>query len=311
MLRTTLFLILLSTVLSLRLPAQVLDSSSVAGVVFLDSITVTAVRSGWDLDAFIERVKNDQSLYGAFRNLRGMSYGFDYEVTAQGRKGKKLATASGKAIQQWDGHCRTMHNQEEHITGPWLEPSGEYTHFSASMFDRLFLTHGRVCAGQNTSPARSVESNHGREKYINLLKRILFNPGSGEDIPFLGHEFELFDVKKSTIYQHSISQIDYHGAPVFVVRSILSENINPREKKKNIIRELVSYLRVDDGQVIHRAYHLVNHSLILDCDVNISFTVAQHQTKYFVQSCYLDGYWNFPGKKWEKASFNIQIKPQP
>ncbi len=290
----------------------VVDSSSIAGVVFLDSITVTAVRAGWNLDEFILKIKKDESLYEAFRNLRKMNYTFEYQISANRRKGKNAASYVGQFIQNWDGRCRSMYIKSEETKGPWLEPNGDYSFFSATMADRLFLTHGQVCDQVNTSLSdRKSSSSSGREKYVNLLKHILFNPGSGEDIPILGHEFELFDPSNSPYYTHSISQIEWSGQSVIIIHSVLNKGLKPHEERKNIVRELVSYMRKEDKQIIHRSYHLVNHSLILDCDVKISFDVRQHQSSYYVNKCQLEGYWNFPGKKWENASFNISINPQP
>lgn len=294
----------------LRLGAQHPDSSSIAGVVFLDSITVTAVRQGWDLNQFILKIKNDQTLYEAFRNLRTMSYQFDYNLSASRRQGKHLTNYSARAFQSWDGQCRTMSVLDEKISGPWKDRHGDYTYFSATLVDRLFLTHGRICTDRTSSPPPITTNLSGREKYINLLKKILFNPGSGEDIPILGREFELFDISKSAYYEHSIRQIELSGQTVLVIRSVLKKGLKPHQENKNIVRELVSYMLKNDNQIIYRTYHLINHSIVLDCDVNIAFEVGQNGEKYFVKQCHLQGYWNFPGKKWEKVTFNIAINPQ-
>lgn len=305
-------LVWLSLSVSLCRAQAGVDSSSIAGVVFLDSITVTAIRAGWDLNEFILKIKQDQSLYVAFRNLRKMNYSFEYQISANRRKGKNAASFTAQFLQIWDGRCRSMVLKNEETTGPWLEPNGDYAFFSAKLADRLFLTHGQICDQANRSISeQKVSSANGKEKYINLLKRILFNPGNGDDIPLLGHEFELFDPNNSPFYTHSISQIEKSGQPIILIHSTLKKDLKPHEERKNIVRELVSYMRKEDNQIIHRSYHLVNRSFILDCDVTISFDVLEYQSKYYVHKCQLLGYWNIPGKKWENVSFNISIYPQP
>jgi len=104
-----LFLIFLTTY-SLLSSAQIKDSSygGLGGVIYLDSFIVTASKNGFNVDDFIELVKNDKSFFKAFKNLRTCNYHSENEIQFFDKKGNQKANYYSQSNQLAIHKCRSM-----------------------------------------------------------------------------------------------------------------------------------------------------------------------------------------------------------
>ena len=58
----------------------------------MDEVVVRASESGWDIGAFIQRVKNDTTFYKAFKSLRVIPYSAINDIKILNKKGEVIAT---------------------------------------------------------------------------------------------------------------------------------------------------------------------------------------------------------------------------
>ena len=67
--------------------------------VLLDSVTVTGVKDGFDVDEFIHYVKTDTTFYMAFKHLRYYTHHYESELNIFNKKGKTIGT-----LNRWGTH---------------------------------------------------------------------------------------------------------------------------------------------------------------------------------------------------------------
>ena len=67
--------------------------------VLLDSVTVTGVKDGFDVDEFIHYVKTDTTFYMAFKHLRYYKHKYESDLNIFNKKGKTIGT-----LKKWGTH---------------------------------------------------------------------------------------------------------------------------------------------------------------------------------------------------------------
>ena len=116
-------LIILFLLFSTRLLSGQTDSlyQYFGGVIYLDSLTVTASRSGFDVADFIDKVETDESFYQSFKNIRRLSYSSENQIFIKNDKNKLRADYYSKTRQISDGVCREMLVDTENVNGDFYK----------------------------------------------------------------------------------------------------------------------------------------------------------------------------------------------
>ncbi|MEO1628995.1 MAG: hypothetical protein AAFV25_27865, partial [Bacteroidota bacterium] len=166
-----------------------LDFGDFGGIVYLDSLVVSASRTGFQVDDFIQMVRKDESFFNAFHNLRGLSYQSTNDFVFFNKKGKQKAAYHSLIQQRSDGDCRRMKVLEETHSGNFFKSRGRYRYYTAKMFDRIFLTHGKICESQVVIPERPK----GIQKHVEELKKLIFQPGEPVDVPLISQKMVIFE----------------------------------------------------------------------------------------------------------------------
>ena len=74
--------------LSFTMSAQTDPYEGLMEAIWLDSMTITAKKMGFDVNNFIEMVREDTSFYQAFKNLRLISHNANHKQEFFNEKGK-------------------------------------------------------------------------------------------------------------------------------------------------------------------------------------------------------------------------------
>src|SRR5258705_9892322 len=146
-----------------------LDNARLSQMIQLSEVVV---RNKLDVDAFIQRVKNDSTFYKAFRNLRILSFTSMNDIRMKNKKGEVIASLQSKTRQHVAKGCRSMEVVNESTTGDFYEKNGDYNYYTAELYAGLFFTKSQVCGETNivAGHQRNVKSKKGIEKHKEQLK---------------------------------------------------------------------------------------------------------------------------------------------
>ena len=291
--------------------AQEIDDIDIYTVIYLDSLTVTAKRKGFDVDDFIDLVMEDKSFYKAFKNLRTTSYRFDAEMEMKDKKKRIKATYESKMVQESDGRCRTMEVISEKETGNFYKRKKKYRYYTAKLLDRLFYTHGKYCeenVSGETIPNATPYKSSKMEEYVSELKQLIFDPGEKINVPFIGKKTEIFDPKMIKYYDYSITSQQYvDGRDCYVFSVRIKPEYTTRKEDKTVIKFLETYFDKENFQVVARNYQLKYNHLAFDFDVTMKIQLEQIKGHYFPTLVQYDGNWDIPTRKPEIGQFEIRL----
>lgn len=271
------------------------------GVIYLDSMTVTASRSGFDVADFIEKVETDDSFYKSFQNIRRLSYSADNQIVIKDDKDKIRADYYSKTKQISDGNCREMTVHEEKINGDFYKKKEDYRYYTAKLFDRVFYTDGEVCEDEDTDG----ESPSGIEKHYQELKKLIFSPGQEANVPLIGKKTAIFTEEMRPYYNFSIQSKNYQdGTECYV----FTATARPEFKEdKTVIKYLETWFRKDDFQITARNYRLKYLSLPFDFEVEMKVKLTKVGQLFVPENIDYKGFFDIPFKKAEYGEFSVKL----
>lgn len=278
----------------------------ISAFIDLDSFVVTATRKGFDVDDFIELVRNDKSFFLAFHNLRFVDVAFENNIQLFDKKGKTKASYQSISKQTSDGRCREMQNFDEEVTGNYFKRKKKYRYYTATLYDRVFFTNGRVCEDPNATTWQEGKS--GIEKHISELKKLIFSPGEKADVPLIGNKTAIFEPKMRKYYNYSITSKPYlNGADCYVFTAKVKDEFQNKKEGKTIIKYLETYFEKETFQVLARNYQLAASTTFYDFNVTMRVKLTKVGDKYFPETVEYDGQWDIPLKKPEIATFTAKF----
>ena len=171
--------------------------------IWLDSMTITAKKMGFDVNNFIEMVREDTSFYQAFKNLRLIPHNANHKQEFFNEKGKMIDYYSAKTQLLPSGSCKEIKFITKEKSTTYSKKNGERKYLTAKLYERVFLPSGKICASTNTETTN--KKNEGIiDYYYGELKRFIFQPGEKANIPMIGNKTALFSEKMRKYYQYGI-----------------------------------------------------------------------------------------------------------
>jgi len=280
-----------------------------SGIVYLDSVVVSASRKGFDVKDFITMVVNDNSFYKAFKNLHFAEYDFDSDITFYSKNEKEKAKLKSLNHQFYKDNCRWMIIKKEFENKNIFTKKKKYKYYTAKLYDRLFFTKSKIC-NEDTSKILDInqKTNSKMEEYILELKKLVFSPGHRADIPFIGKKMEIFSPDMRKYYNFSIEHKLFNDTvECYVFSAELKQNLSNSKKNNAIVKELKTYFKKNDLQIIYRDYHLKYKTFAYSFDVKMKIEVKKINEKYFPININYDGTWHILFKKRETCKFNTHI----
>lgn len=278
----------------------------IAAIVELDSFVVTAVKQGFSVEDFVQLVREDESFYKAFRNIRLRAYESTNAIELFNKKGKSKASYHSKIRQNWEDECRTMDVLDENVKGNFYKRKKAYRYYTAKLYDRLFFTHGRICERKQASV--SAPSSSRMEKYVGELKKLIFQPGEYAEIPMIGKKTAIFSKKMLQYYDFSISSQRYDAEiDCYVFSAKVKPEYQTKQQNKTVIKELVTYFEKSNFQVVARNYQLKYSTIAYDFDVKMAIALKKIGADYLPEFIQYDGQWDIPAKSPEIAEFEIRF----
>lgn len=265
--------------------------------ILLDEVMIRAVHSGFDVQGFIRKVKEDTTFYKAFKTLRLMNYSMYNDIAIFDGDGERKASYNSMSRQQVRDHCRTMTVQQEKVDGDFFRRGRMFRYRTARLYAHLFFTEGRVCNEHNVVANTRY---NGTEKYEEQLRLLIFRPGQRiRGIPGIGEEMAIFDEPFFSKYKFRLSRQEYNGESCYVFTAI------PRDENKDevVINELKTWFRVSDFAIMARNYSLSYRTLLYDFDVVMKVKLRSVSGQRVPYEIDYNGNWHILTKSREIAKF--------
>jgi hypothetical protein len=284
--------------------AQITDTGSIfSAPIVMDSVLI---KSGFDINAFVRRVRTDSSFYKAFRSMHLFPYTARNQVYVKGSNRDTIASMISTTRQRINNKCRTNSILERSVTGNYCKKNGDNNYYTGALFDYLFFTTVPVCNEDDIVAGNLTRIGAGKmelQKY--RLKQLIFNPGAKiSGIPFMADHENIFDESESYKYNFNVSMTTYNGEACYVF------TITPRKgfERKVLYNNLVTWFRKSDYAILARDYLLSYHTLLYDFDVNMHVKTIPVNSKNCPSEVTYDGNWHIFTKKRERVSFTTTIE---
>ncbi len=279
------------------------DTASVFNLpIALDSFVV---HSGFDVKAFILRMKTDTTFYKAFKNMRFVPYDAINDIKVLDKNDKASASLYSKTRQVYEHKCRSTKVLEEKTTGDLYKRNGDYNYYTAELYAYLFFASKPVCNETDIVGVSMNTRGKGQmEKYKFELKQLIFNPGAAiKGVPFMGDRESIFDPDEAEKYDFRIAREDHEGQECYVFR------ITPKKgyEHKALYNELTTWFRQSDYSIIARDYSLSYSTLVYDFDVNMKVRTKTINGKLYPTRIAYNGNWHILTKKRERVRFIIEV----
>ncbi|MCW3124157.1 MAG: hypothetical protein JWQ38_3649, partial [Flavipsychrobacter sp.] len=196
--------------------AQQYDTASIFNFpIQLDSIVIS---SGFDIKAFIHRVKTDTTFYKAFKTLHFAPYAAVNDIAAYDEDGQITATLHSRTRQHINNHCRTTEVLEQKVTGDLYKRNSEHNYYTEALFDHVFIAKEPICNESDiVAGALEAQPKGQKEKSEYQLKKLMFNPGSKvSGVPFMGDRASIFDEGEVEKYDFKVTVDQYNGTPCYL-----------------------------------------------------------------------------------------------
>ncbi len=273
--------------------AQQYDTAGVFKLpVELDSFVL---KSGFDVNAFIRRVKTDTTFYKAFKSLHFVPYTASNYIQAFDKDHDPIASQQSETKQEVKDHCRITKLITERATGDFYKRNGDYNYYTAELFAHIFFAKEPVCNETDVvAGSLDVMQKGPMAKSEYELKQLIFNPGSKvSGVPFMASRASIFDEGEAEKYDFKITVESYNGQDCYVFR------ITPKNgyEHRTLYNELTTWFRKTDYSIVARNYSLSYSTLVYDFDVQMKVRTTQIGDKLYPTHIDYNGNWHVLTKK--------------
>ncbi len=295
--------VLIIALIPVRLYAQATDTSGLSGrMIELDSFVI---RSGFDVQAFIKRVRTDTTFYKSFKSLHLVPYKAIDDIKVLGKDGAIEASMHRVTQQEIHNRCRSMKVLEDNVTGRYYKRNGDYNYYTSKLFAHLFFTLEPKC-NENDIVSGSLDI-HGTgqlNKSEYELKQLIFNPGAKvSGVPLMGDRASIFDEGEAEKYDFKIRREDFNGVQCYMLQ------ITPKAgyERRVLYNELTTWFRITDYRIVARNYSLSYHTIVYDFDVTMKVRTCQVNGKLMPAFISYDGNWHVFTQKRERVKFTVDL----
>lgn len=285
--------------------------------VVLDSVMILAVRDGFSVEEFVHYVKTDTTFYQGFKNLRYYNHDFNSELSVLKKSGEPIGSLFRKGKYIVENERLVVQVDSAFDDGRIYNRKGAYRYYTPEFFDYVFFPEDTLDVTKHARKGDEEGSgeNEGNEKDA---KVIIFNPGSVEVESGSGSKKEklaVFDINMQQYYDYTISKETYQDSiECYEFTCRMKSDLEPKEQKEVLIRELVSYFDKKTFNVMYRKYVMSYRYWLIDLDVTVEVYMDYADGELIPAYIHYNGFWDIPFNKPEYADFklwseNFKVKP--
>lgn len=298
--------ILLIAVLAFSLSCFAQDTTGIEALGKETVLSEVVIRSGFDVNRFLQRIKNDTTFYKAFRTLHILGFTSFNDIKMRDADGNIKASLYSKTRQNRINGCRTMDVLEQRTTGDMYK-HGELNYYTAELYAGLFFTNGKVCGENNivAGKQRNVRNKSGIEKHKEQLKMLFFNPGQKiPGIPFIGDKIDIFDPSISKKYDFSIDMDEMNGQQCYLFKIIPKEDT---DRDDIVFDNITTWFNSRTMEIVARNYDLSYDTPVYDFNVHMEVRMTKFQGLLVPEILTYNGNWKVAFKKRERGLFTATL----
>lgn len=285
----------------MRVPAQ---PDSLPPGILLDEAVVVAQREGFDVAAFIARVRSDTTYQDAFLNLRRHPHRTEGELRVHGPRDRERAGFFRIAHLVREGGMAAQVIDSVREEGRLRKADGDHRYLTLRMFQSLFFPEGPRPVPVTVAEVHAARTGSSRfERYRADLKAFMFNPGEGVDVPIVGDKLALFDPAIARHYAMSIWSGERNGHDCWV----FSADVLPEVPRQTVvIRTMDTWFDKTTGQVIAREYRMTHAGMLMSFDITMVVDLAVQDGLLVPTHVRYDGDWDLPLQRRERVRFFLR-----
>ena len=271
----------------------------------LDEVVISAQAEGFDVDAFVRRVRTDSTFHKAFLNTRVHPHTVRSEARVRRKDERESATLHRRARLMRDEGKATLLIDSTAESGRLRDRKGRFRYLTIEMYDDVFFPKGTFAA-DNTVAGRTLDVARGSrlEKYKGELKKFMFDPGTEiASVPFIGHKLALFSPEMAPHYDFRIWADARGGRACWV----FSATAKPEHRDgKTVIKTMDTWFDQETNDVLARTYRIAHKAVFLDFDITISVRNVRIGDALVPVRVSYDGDWNIPFEQRELVRFWLE-----
>ena len=274
-------------------------------IIFLDDVVISEENNGFSVDDFIGYVKKDTTFYMGFKHLRFYSHNYSSELNIFDKKGKTIGTLKKVGTHYSDGNKAWIVNDTIIDNGKILKRNGEYKFYTPEAFDEVFFPSDTI----DVSLKISDDKNKDDSQNMRDAKTVGFSIGTDgveQSKGGVSKKLAIFDIQMQQYYDYIIGETTYNDKECYTFTIRAKEGLSSRDKKKALIRKIVSFFDKENFKVIYREYKFVYSNWFLDLDMDITVNMDYVNGKHIPTDIYYKGFWNVIFFKPENAEFILK-----
>ena len=274
-------------------------------VILLDDVVISEENNGFSVEDFIRYVKKDTTFYMGFKHLRFYSHRYSSELNIFNKKGKIIGTLIKNGRYYCNGSQAWVVNDTIIDNGKIFKRNGNYKFYTPEAFDEVFFPYDTI----NVSLKISDEKNKNDSQNMRDAKTVGFSIGTDEveqSKGGLSKKLAIFDIQMQQYYNYIIGETIYNDKECYSFSIIVKEGLSSKDKKKALVRKIVSFFDKENFKVIYRHYKFVYSNWFLDLDMDITVNMDYVNNKHVPTDIYYKGFWNVLFFKPERADFILK-----
>lgn len=316
--------------LFLFLSQLVFSQEQIVKSVLLDSVTVTGVKEGFDVDEFIHYVKTDTTFYMAFKHLRYYTHKYESELNIFNKKEKKIGILNRWGTHFSDGKKAWVVDDSIHYEGKIFSRKiarilkkdidstssfyakiskieNKYRYYTPDAFDEVFFPDDTIGVSLKISNGK----NENESQNMRDAKTVGFSIGSDDTEQNKGGasiKLAVFDISMQQYYDYKIDTINYKERDCYIFLVEVKKDLSKKDLGEALIRKIVSYFDKENFNVIYREYVFSYQHWLIDLDMQVIVNMDYFNSKHIPTDIYYKGSWNVPFLKPERADFRLNLK---
>ena len=274
------------------------------------TLTPVVIRKGTNVPGFIKRVEEDSTFYKAFKNLRILNYSSINDVRMFDKKGRVESSLYSKTKQWAANGCRVTNVLEEKVTGDYFDRNGTPNYYTGELYASLFFSKDTVCGQSNIvgDIARNIKGKKGIDKRKEQLKMLFFNPGKDiPGIPLMGSKVQVFDEKRSDLYDFTVDIQEYKGRTAYVFILKIKDDLSFFKRDEVVIDEMTTWFDYTTFEVMERDYKMTYNAGVYKFNVNMHVEIDKFGGMLYPKLIRYDGSWGVLIKGSERGLFTATL----
>ena len=274
-------------------------------VIFLNDVVISEENNGFSVEDFVKYVKQDTTFYMGFKHLRFYSHNYASELNIFDKKGKTIGTLKKVGVHYSDGNKAWIVNDTIIDNGKIFKRNGNYKFYTPEAFDEVFFPSDSI----DVSLKISEDKNKDDSQNMRDAKTIGFSIGTDgveQSKGGVSKKLAIFDIQMQQYYDYIIGETTYNEKECYTFTIKVKEGLSVKDKKRALVRKIVSFFDKENFKVIYREYKFVYSNWFLDLDIDITVNMNYVNGINIPTDIYYKGFWDVIFFKAERAEFRLK-----